>query len=442
MERFSVARANVDVPPVIVIAGVYAPDELPSMEHLRDRLPGMLSSYPLLKCRILDGRTRSPRFVTCDLSADQVLFSDDSPQDSVDAIILAELEAGAALDLATGPLWRLTRHAASGTITLTMSHANTDGRGSLNALVRFLDKSVLPSPPDRLTPSLEQSLDVTPSWSQLLIMFYQEKIAKQLPGWLGLAPRPCWPHAVLRRPKDCAQGLRTFAWSATIVSRLKAVARLHGVATLQPVLMTAIMAALVIAVSDEEVLVSLSTPVSLRDARIHTDATGNFPTLIVTRYALRQEQDFWQRAREYAVTLNSPAERSWAQGMIGMIAYGPDSPHHKPTPEEPTEKEAILRRAYSTHPYFRGSVELSNLGAIRVPDNMHRIIFAQAASPMGYPLCFNAVGGVNRDLIITLTYFQDALGPDLIERLGSAFELAISRLISGEQAATFSELCS
>lgn len=252
-ERFSVSRRNVGFPPVVVAAAILeldadAGDSLATLaQELNHRIEALLEQYPLLGCKVVDARTRTPSWapISPPPTARDILFTsstavEDSGSSKADDILSKVLSAELASirtpsDQQQGPLWRVCLTPLLNTqqcvVSLTCDHVINDGRGTFT-LFQLLLKSDQHQPeannivinmaekPSRSTlsipPASDKIFDFRPSTSYMMGMIFHELV-------LPVLPLPAWVKDKLRGPAAWpATPLQTLSTSSAQPTVLKA----------------------------------------------------------------------------------------------------------------------------------------------------------------------------------------------------------------------------
>lgn len=393
-ERYSLSRTLVGMPPALAFVATLP--TAPQRSDVVQAIAVLLRRYPLLSCVVTDTRTTSPKFVAREFSAEEVVKVDATRGDgggTTEEALLAGLGEAKRIDVEEGPLWRVLYEPSSESarIVLAANHTVSDGAGckallaELVLLIYHPEEIRIDTAGPTMALTMESSVDVRPPVLLLLREVFLELVAPRLPAFLQPTPSlPIYPSPALVTPHNQPTALRLAMFPSTIVAALKAAGAAHGVATIQPILHTCVIAALV---TSSSALPGphnfiIGTAISLRDPSLHPPATGNYVAALMTSTTSSPlSSDFWTLTRAYAKRLADPKERAWAKGTMGMLAYIPDG-----IEEGGTRWEAFLRKKMAAENPWMDSAGLSNLGAVRMPLDGVDVAWAQAAPAVG---CFS-----------------------------------------------------
>jgi hypothetical protein len=318
-------------------------------------------------------------------------------------LVMPELAAADSFDIRTGPLWRVALavdiHGASCKVGLTIHHMIIDGRGGSNLFGEFLSLLSPSAPalpdlvedPPKLAPAFEATTTLKPSLLLILRALFDAFIIDKLPfallptSYLPLWVRPALPRVTHRGAPSAV----LMQISAADVQALKAVARAHGVRTLQPVLYTATLAALHTVLGPEDVhYVHARTPMSLRTPELgHPAATGNFVGDLSAHHALAPASPFWETACAYAASITGPAARATAQATMGILTLLPDPAAR--ARDGRRSLDVVIEGQLNAGAY-RASVLSSNAGVVPgSAESVREVVFAQVPIPLGAALNVN-----------------------------------------------------
>jgi hypothetical protein len=326
----------------------------------------------------------------------------------LEQLLLDGLHAGKALDISKGPLWQVdvVHHSDGGvTLVLAVHHLLADGVGVRNTFAELLSElsssARVTSDTMPIPPALEVTMDIRPSWYQLIREFGKAVILPMLPSFLKPAPVVVWPGPVQPIPTP---HVKLMELPVDVVADIKRVAREHGVSTLHPVLHASALAALArtfLNEGDTGKYIITDTPISLRDTSLgHPTITGNYVGDFTHTYTHPYQQSFWDLARGFAKDQSDPVIRSEANAAIGMLGYLPDFPPAQVAKSGvragETGWEKYLRERFEAKCPFSASLELSNLGLLAVPGGENillapdlRVVWAQTPSAIGASICLN-----------------------------------------------------
>lgn len=428
-ERYSLARDNTGNPQLITYVATYPTAvDLPSGDFLRTRARELIAQFPLLKGRVIDGRTTSPKWdvlsaeevsrglesLVCDRSLLDLVSSNplvsiaycsyiipQQPSPDLEGIVSHELNDTQPLRVSSnGLLWRVSRYSSSNAtgpafLALTINHVISDGKSGLALFNALLAPNTSPETPrsGALPPTLESTVDCRPGYLYMLNVIWKELLVPKLPAFLSnpLKQTPCWPG----QPAS-AGNLRAMYKHITLgsnqVARLKALGKANQVNTLHPILEMAAVVALWQTFGAREI--AYDTPISVRDSSLgHPPMTGNYVANLESRISCSADggERFWDKTREFSTWLSSDTGRRQAISAMGMLVHIPDGQNDvAPDSPTPTGWETFLLDKMSRAP--SSSLEVSNLGYTQLPPNAQSVVFAQTPSPFIPPVVINAVG--------------------------------------------------
>ncbi|KAJ9107537.1 hypothetical protein QFC21_000995 [Naganishia friedmannii] len=463
-ERYSLARDTTGNPQLITYIATYPSDtSLPSVESLQSRARELVQEYPLLRARVIDGRTTSPKWGLLsdedvetgvrELVTDVELVdfigrtasrnenSEDQIPSTVSAatlekVISQELGNERPLRVTSDKfLWRIVRYRSrtSGTpafLALTINHVISDGKSGLalfDALLKEKEVTQQPStdtipPAEKFPRALETTIDCKPSYGFMLRVVWNELVIPRLPNFIAkrVKQTACWPGVPPQAGPPGQQVYRHLALSLRALANLKAMGKRHQVDTLHPIFEIAAVVALWCTSAKSERPSSLkvvhSTPISIRDQALSFPSiSGNYvASLDADIYCSNNgEQSFWQEAKKYAEWLRSTEGGQQAVQAMGMLVHIPDG-QNKVDGESPapTGWETFLLNKASRAP--SASIEVSNLGHLpRLPPTATSVIFAQTKNIFGPPIIVNAIGhAAGTDFVVCWRKDAFALGKD------------------------------
>lgn len=370
------------------------------------------------------------------------------PHPGVEEVIANELDNNQELRVSANGtfLWRIVRYTSHsslqlGFLAVTINHVISDGKSGLALFDGLLDSASGPASAEshadeHFPPSLESTVDTRPGYRYMTNVIWNELIVPKLPSFISARVKqaPSWPG----RPPLIREARRSYAYislDATQTSNLKANGKCHQVDTLHPILEMAAVVALWSTFNASEIV--CSTPISIRDtARGHPSITGNYVGNLETRHgSANGDDDFWARTRECSTWLKSDSGRRQAISAMGMLAHIPDGLNDvEPSSSTPTGWESFLVDKMSRAPST--SLEVSNLGYVRLSPSAESVTFAQTPSP-ATPVVVNAVGHPNGlSLLVCWRAGAFAQGDLDVGDFAKAFKAVVSGLARDRSAAT------
>ncbi|ODN81918.1 hypothetical protein L202_02262 [Cryptococcus amylolentus CBS 6039] len=458
-ERFSLARRNAGHPPIITIAAAYpTPSSAPTQDFLEKRIAEIQTHFPQLYARVKDARTTSPRQVLRDRPWDssevlraEVYSAHEDKDKELAALLLFEGKRMVGENVEIAPLWQITVYTcptrSRAYVSLSVDHLLVDGRGLSILFAAILAKDISGLPYEKLEamPRLEDTIDMKPSLTFALPLIWQHLVLPRLPLFLQeyLTPAKEWPaDLIAASPLTSPAGCSVFSLSPDEVSQLKAIAKAHGVPTLNPVI-NAIYALAVWSryrYTLKPFRLILKSARSERDSSFgHSHALGNYVSSHKIEVDIKLGGDFWAVVRTISDQLSSQQAISRARMRIGMLSQIPDGPYTSPTgdpdPLRPTLFEDFwLKGAESAMP-LDTALGASNIGLVRLPEGAEDMAWAQIADGLGQEVFALAVigheGGVK---IGTLFCEGAAVRSDEVEAVEKLFKEILHKLIAGKES--------
>ncbi|KAJ9123219.1 hypothetical protein QFC22_001413 [Naganishia vaughanmartiniae] len=441
-ERYSLARDTTGNPQLITYIATYPiASSLPSVESLRLRARNLVEDYPLLRARVIDSRTISPKWgllsdgevekgilgLVTDVeledlagyTSSRVEIAGNQAKPTVSAatlekVISQELGNDQPLQAASNNLlWRVTRYrprtrGVAAFLALTINHVISDGKSGLalfDALLGETKVTQQPSketspPSERFPRALETTVDCRPGYGFMMGVIWNELLIPRLPEFIAKRVKrtACWPGVPPLAGLPGQQIHRHLSLSSRTLAKLKATGKRHQVDTLHPIFEIAAVAALWCTIVDSErpspLIVGHSTPISIRDGLLsHPIISGNYVAGLDTEVSCSAhgEESFWQETRKYAEWLRSTEGRQKAIQTMGMLVHIPDGQNEVDAGSPaPTGWETFLLDKASRAP--AASIEVSNLGYLpRLPPSASSVTLAQT-NIFGPPIIVNAVG--------------------------------------------------
>ncbi|KAL8293346.1 hypothetical protein RQP46_000047 [Phenoliferia psychrophenolica] len=426
------------------------PPSFPSSPHtILAAIARLLKRYPILTCGIEGPATNTPAFKTRPLEPGDIInevpVAHGIGPEITDSLYLG-LKTVESIDLTAGPLWRVTllETPASGDTTssevqtrivLGVAHVLSDGVGAASLMAELLDlirdpqtnpdTSVLAKP----TPTLESTVDIRPSFLQILKTIYKYVILPKLRCLLKSRLRllPIFPIAATF--PDCYKEptlLRVASFPHTTLIELKRTGKAHGVNTLHPTLHGCLVAALVLATPTDSPPSSFDvlTSVSLRVPEIHPPSTGNYhSTFRSYNSGLSPSSPFWAVCRDFAARLNADPSRAEAKGLMGFLRWRPD--------HDENDWRGYLEKRRDSVPPERESLIHSNVGVVKAPAGV-QVAWAQTAAASGACLTITVCSTPDGPLSVALSVLDKSLPVEIVDAFWTAFrDLDLQRRDSG-----------
>ena len=406
-ERYQLTRALVSCEPILSLVASFPPQLRISGGAVQAAIATLLARHPLLSCVVADPQSCQPSFHSRDVQPVEVLEEIQVEAGSaVEDALLLGIKVGSKLSLETGPLWKVTLlestaamarvsgvpEDVSRRLMLSVHHVIADGMGTKGMLEELVALVCAPSPDlasvkSVAAPSLEFTIDIRPSTTQLLSTILTAlvlpKLVPYLPPFLRPSTVPIFPGPSLVANAYTQRTTLLFTTlPSTQITALKAVGKLHGVPTLHSLIHGCLVAALVLARTlGPASSIETASLISLRSPTLHPSATGNYVSSLHTEYHdLTPQSSFWALCRSYAARLVSPQARALARGRMGLTAYVPNG--------KVGERVEFLRIRRDAEDPRRDSAYLSNLGVVAMPDGVD-VAWAQNACAVGGCLGMN-----------------------------------------------------
>lgn len=387
-ERFSLARSESRLAPIVAFTALLPSESCPTSAHLLQAAATLLDRYPLLRCGITDKNTSTPSFVYREELKPQDVIASGSGG-SHEEVLEAAIVAGQDFDIVNGPLWKIWS-GEGGRVTLIVHHTVSDGTGTRNLFSLLL--SLLRTPasvdsttrPTSLPPTLEGTIDCKTPPFELIKTVFSAIVLPKLPAFLQPSPPPpTFLGPALLPPASQPTSLKLLCLPSSVVAGLKTAGKANGVNTLHPLIYTSALAVLSSLASSPSSaddgassLVNIvgATPFSLRDPSLGhpAETSGNYVAGITVPHALPSllSTSFWSAAQEYGATLSDPATKPAAAKRMGMLGLLSDMAGW-------VKEEAAKER-------YQETFEVSNLGVLPVTgweeEGLEEVYWAQTAS--------------------------------------------------------------
>jgi len=481
-ERFTVSKANILRPSTVAFLASFQAEPAGAIPHpvnpstVKLAVGHLLRQYPLLRCGIAGGRTRTPSFAPRDdTSAEEVVVVVQDEGKSEAQILDDQVNIGLTFDGSRGPLWRVTLYepstaGAGPRLSLASAHTIADGSSIRNTFQRLLTLlhplnqhklSTLPELVSTLPPALEETVDTKPNLRAMLRLVKDELIKPKFRAILPPRPPKLIPYPEPRNYEPIKTTLLRIPPAST--AALKAAAKAHGLATLHPLLQGVILAAVVLASTAASRLkpgkkgrLNSITPISLRDPKLgHPDLTGNYISALSVDHSIAPSSSFFAVCREYAARLNSPAGRTAAKHLMGALAL---IPNPKPKPVKPGAVDERGNKLYpvtgfdtymidhrdGVHP-SEGDVSISNLTILAATGwegEGFKVCWGQTVGPYEGPLTVSIMSIVGGEMTIVSNWIQGTMEENkMAERYVVALDKVVASLVSGvEEGVTIEKL--
>lgn len=478
-ERFELAEAQCGFMPLIILTSSY-PNKSASDTYITilRNVNELLNIHPLLTASVADRLTRKPRWQANNTNPDvcSIVRLESSKMSNPEDVMSNEEAKGLSLDLGQGPLWRVgiynTTASTGCFVALTLSHVLMDGSGALEFLRLLLQNPKLDSNGKRTEdswPRAEDTMKICPTYMEAARAIGQEILINSLPVFFqGPFRKPSfWPTADVlgKNPIDCrTQRYRLEYGSSegTIVAGLRSFGKLSRAGSMQSLIHTACLTALLSATSDftyrksSPKRITTETPIALRDAELgHPPLFGNYTALADFSADVEQikSQTLSEIASEYHSYIHSTAGKEAAKRRAGMLGMIPDMPYlstppfviegSKVTPC-PTGFETFLTQQGASAVPYRSSLAVSNLGRLEldegsqeITDGLQGLWFAQSPMPWGVAFYVDVVGysvqtshdcEPHTGLGIVISWLDGAIDNVLAKRFGRALSVQIENL--------------
>ncbi|CAD6567987.1 MAG: hypothetical protein CYPHOPRED_002284, partial [Cyphobasidiales sp. Tagirdzhanova-0007] len=359
-------------------------------------------------------------------------------------LLSKEVKRSSTVDIDVSPLWQVSLYTAptkTGPVYLTLSadHALTDGRGLLLLLEALLNPSSIASLPYESLielPLHEDTMDMRPTWSQLLPPVLRRIILPHFPQFIQnfFAAKPYWPQGeIMRDPTTVPEASSLIELPGDVLARLKVAGKEHNVPTLNATVMTAYLVAMWsvhIRTSSKDQRLTAAWPADERIPSLgHPYCTGMYISSFNDNFPLSPPADFWtEAARTYAYT-TSAAGRKQARGAIGILGYIPDrDPANLELKHSATEWEDLTLSSASGQSAVRYSLGFSNLGYVDLPAGANDVMWTQNCWPLGMALIANVIGHRNGLRVVSIWMEGAMVTEDQVKEVEETFVKILERL--------------
>ena len=451
-ERWNVCRRNAGFPISLTILVAYPSlSASPTEASLSASIVDLQDHFPLLCSRIGDSRTRVPVYeqLPKPWPASDILFQRryepvDGGLKEKHKLLSKEVKRSSTVDIDVSPLWQVSLYTAptkTGPVYLTLSadHALTDGRGLLLLLEALLNPSSIASLPYESLielPLHEDTMDMRPTWSQLLPPVLRRIILPHFPQFIQnfFAAKPYWPQGeIMRDPTTVPEASSLIELPGDVLARLKVAGKEHNVPTLNATVMTAYLVAMWsvhIRTSSKDQRLTAAWPADERIPSLgHPYCTGMYISSFNDNFPLSPPADFWtEAARTYAYT-TSAAGRKQARGAIGILGYIPDrDPANLELKHSATEWEDLTLSSASGQSAVRYSLGFSNLGYVDLPAGANDVMWTQNCWPLGMALIANVIGHRNGLRVVSIWMEGAMVTEDQVKEVEETFVKILERL--------------
>ncbi|KAJ4985103.1 hypothetical protein SVAN01_09406 [Stagonosporopsis vannaccii] len=478
-ERFELAEAQCGFMPLIVLISLFRDCSAGNMYgRILLNVQKLLKIHPLLTASVAGRLTRKPRWQASNITLDveSVVHLEDLRMSDPEDIMSKEEDKGLSLDLDQGPLWRVgiynTTTPNGCFVALTLSHILMDGSGALKFLKLLLQNPELDSYNTRVEtsrPRAEDTMSMSPTYSEAARAIGHEILINLLPVRLQGPFRKSsfWPTADLldKRPTDCRacrHRLQLGRLGHTSVTGLKSFGKLSGSGSMQGLIHTACLIALLSVSSKTEyhgappTRITTETPIALRTAELgHPSFLGNYTALADFEVDVEKLriQTLYQTTSRYHSYIHSSTGKEAAKRRAGMLGLIPDISYFttpsftiqgsKVTPC-PTGFEMFLTRQGASIVPYRSSFAVSNLGLLEfdkgsqeMKDSLQGLWFSQSPMPWGAAFYVDVVGYSVQplsehepqvDLSIMISWLDGAIDCDLAKRFETALSVQIEKI--------------
>lgn len=482
---------------VTYIATFPSSASLPTKDTLTDRAKSLVSTYPLLKARVVDARTTKPKWgllsdvqVAAGLDAlvQDVQLEDVLPRSSgssgrdasqlssyLQAIFTKELQDKEPIRVGSdGLLWRIVRYQQADKISsnspqpafivLTCNHVISDGISGQALLTALLSNVALESrgptasegaAATQFPPPMEATFNCRPSLGFLLHQVWYELVVPHLPRPLRkmLELKPCWPAVPPRQVGNVEYDHQTFDHvhlPSDRLQKLKELGKHNGTPTMHPVLQIAANVAFWIAVENgnrerddlrrpvRPLHLSHEVPMSHRRTTLgHPPMSGIYVGPLSSHTTADHDLLFWPAVKQYATLLHSVKGQRRGREVMGSLRYVPDgvldTKEDSPTP---TGWEVFFLERSRRAP--AESFAVSNLGFHERPPGTIGMAWCQSATILHPPVYINMVGhegGLDITFSRLAGLWTDENGYDPLEHLAGVYQRVLE-VLSDEVGAT------
>jgi hypothetical protein len=486
-ERISVSYGLQGDPSLVTYVAVYpSATILPTKERIIERASVLVEEFPLLKARIVDAKTTSPKWsllpdsevdvglksLVRDVSVDEVRVCGTGSTEGSSGDISRTLEKIFERELndiqsvgisSNGFLWRVVGY-HHGTnrdsdlpayIAMTCHHVISDGRSGQALLEALLSDTALDTSgtgQPTIAPAMQATINCRPSLPFMLEQVWYEVIVPKLPRFLGdkLKKTPCWPFAPPFSPQSeqleaiCRNGYSHTQLSADELKHLKDVGKSNDVSTLQPTLQMAAVVALWISVRSnpsqrdasanniEGLRIGHRCVASYRQPTLgHRAITGNYVGGLESGTTCPDDGDidFWQAVREYAIWLHSSTTRRRGCQIMGALRFIPDGDNTSAgDSSRPTGWEIFFLDRAKRQPTI--SFNVSNLGFHKRPPGSIGMAWSQTPIVTA-PLHISIIGhdgGLDINVARVVGAWIDEAGYEPLARFTATYEKVLKVL--------------
>ena len=419
---------------VAVAATYHLPDTyvLPIKDYVYQASETAIAEHPALSAIVADDHTQDPYFIRLpQLDLDRIV----SFQDRKPGLLATEANGEPAPDLdlqtllatqhnmpfkAPDAFWRLCvlldiEDECQFTVVFVYHHAIGDGSSGKAFHQTFLralgltgdsgkTKSIIPTPRIPLLPNIELISPMSLSFLYLAKKLFQAKIYSRRPTGL-------WTGSKILNPSQTR--VRLVPFSKSLLSTLRDLCRAQET-TITAFLQTVIARAIFTHIPDSFTRLACTGALSCRRwlTAVITDETMG---VWVQGYEESYSRDAvsltafpWEETRRSRKTIQSVLKMKGKDASINLLQFVDDY-----------QQELCLSKIGKER---EGSFEVSNVGFVDSPSDPEKpsvqgMVFSQSASVMGNAIEFSAVTGGDGCLVLSVSWQQGVVEPDLINEV-------------------------
>lgn len=427
MEQYSTARHQAGFYLNVAVAATYhLPDTyvLSVKDYVYQACEAAIVQHPALSATVADDHTQDPYYVRLpQLDLDRIVTMQDrqpgllateangEPAPDLDLQTLLATEHNAPFK-APDAFWRIRvlrdiQDQHQFTVVFIYHHAigdGTSGKAFHQTFLRALTstgsqktKSIIPSPRDALLPNIELISSMSLSFPYLAKKLFRAKIYSRRPSGL-------WTGSKILNPSQTR--VRLVPFSKLLVSAVRDLCRAHKT-TVTALLQTVVARALFANLPDAFTrLVSTGSLSCRRWLPVITDEmVGVWVQGYEESYTRNAVSALWDEARRSRKTILSVLKMKGKDSSASLLQFVDDY-----------QKELCLFKVGKDR---ETSFEVSNVGAVPPQMNSSKpaiqgMVFSQSASVMGNAVQFSAVTGGDGCLVLSVSWQQGVVEPDLI----------------------------
>ncbi|KAK9853453.1 uncharacterized protein MYU51_006575 [Penicillium brevicompactum] len=387
-----------------------------------------IAEHPALSAIVADDHTQEPYFVRLpQVDLDRIV----SIQDRKPGLLATEANGEPAPDLdlqtllatehntpfkAPDAFWRIrllldVEDECQFTVVFVFHHAigdGTSGKAFHQTFLRALDsigdsektKSIIQSPSNPLLPNIERISSMSLSFLYLAKKLFQVKVYSRRPPGL-------WSGSKILGPSQTR--VRLVPFSKLLVSAVRDICRAQKT-TITALLQTVVARALFANIPDSFTRLFCTGALSCRRwlPEITDDMIGVWVQGFEETYRRDSVSALWEEARRSRRTIESVIKMKGKDSSTNLLQFVDDY-----------QEELCLSKIGKDR---ETSFEVSNIGVIPPQMNsdkpaIHGMVFSQSASVMGNAVEFSAATGGDGCLVLSVTWQQNVVEPELIHEV-------------------------